>query len=79
MKPSWGSQFAKPKDPSQLDIEDKELARDYNLMYTKYTEMEAKFKRLSAVPDDMILSKILKQNPNSNNVTFDYVDMSMFK
>ena len=46
-QPTWGSTYAKPKDPSELDIEDQDLARDYKLMYNKYTEMEAKIRGLS--------------------------------
>ena len=37
---------AKPKDPSELNIEDEELARDYRKMYEKFTEMEAKMAAL---------------------------------
>ena len=33
---------AKPKDPSELNIEDEELAKDYRKMYERFTEMEAK-------------------------------------
>ena len=33
---------AKPKDPSELNIEDPELANDYRKMYERFTEMEAK-------------------------------------
>ena len=33
---------AKPKDPSELVIEDEELAKDYRKMYERFTEMEAK-------------------------------------
>ena len=47
LQPSWGSTYAKPKDPSELDIEDDALARDYKLMYNKYTEMEMKMRELS--------------------------------
>ena len=32
----------KPKDPSELNIEDPELANDYRKMYERFTEMEAK-------------------------------------
>lgn len=45
--PSWGSTYAKPKDPSELDIEDEDLARDYKLMYNKYSEMETKLRELN--------------------------------
>ena len=41
-QPTWGSTYAKPKDPSELNIEDEELAKDYRKMYERFTEMEAK-------------------------------------
>ena len=37
---------AKPKDPSELNIEDPELANDYRKMYERFTEMEAKMAML---------------------------------
>ena len=37
---------AKPKDPSELNIEDEELAKDYRKMYERFTEMEAKMASL---------------------------------
>ena len=37
---------AKPKDPSELNIEDEELAKDYRKMYERFTEMEAKMATL---------------------------------
>ena len=37
---------AKPKDPSELNIEDEELAKDYRKMYERFTEMEAKMAAL---------------------------------
>ena len=46
-QPSWGSTYAKPKDPSELDIDDEDLARDYKLMFNKYSEMETKMRELN--------------------------------
>ena len=50
---------AKPKDPSELNIEDEELAKDYRKMYERFTEMEAKMASLlqkdeqeKDIPDD---------------------------
>ena len=62
-QPTWGSTYAKPKDPSELDIEDDDLARDYKLMYNKYTEMETKMRELN-------LDEVEKpeQNKNSPNL-----------
>ena len=41
-------QTAKPKDPSELQIEDEELAKDYRKMYERFTEMEAKMAAMLA-------------------------------
>ena len=45
-------QFTRPKDPSELVIEDEEIARDYAMMYNKFTEMEETVRRLSLRPED---------------------------
>ena len=37
---------AKPKDPSELVIEDEQLAADYRKMYERFTEMEAKLQAM---------------------------------
>ena len=38
---------ARPKDPSELNIEDEELANDYRRMYERFAEMEAKLASLN--------------------------------
>ena len=53
---------AKPKDPSELNIEDEELAKDYRKMYERFTEMEAKM--ASLLPNER-----LKQNDIPDAVT----------